>query len=73
MELNYEEVAHMLTTWQEDFLKEGMEKGMKKGMEKAKLDSAKKMLEDKIDINLIPKYTGLMIKEIQELMKSNGD
>ena len=69
MELNYEEVAHMLTTWQEDFLKEGMEKGM----EKAKLDSAKKMLEDKIDINLIAKYTGLMIKEIQELMKSNGD
>ena len=59
----------MLTTWQEDFLKEGMEKGM----EKAKLDSAKKMLEDKIDINLTPKYTGLMIKEIQDLMKDDRD
>jgi hypothetical protein len=31
---NYEEVVNMLTTWQEDFLKEGMKKGMKKGMEK---------------------------------------
>jgi len=42
-------------------------------MEKAKIASAQKMLEDKVNINLIPKYKGLMIKEIQELMKDDRD
>jgi len=54
-------------------MKKGRKKGMEKGMEKEKIDSAKKMLEDKIDISLIAKYTGLMIKEIQELMKEDRD
>ncbi|HPZ08024.1 MAG TPA: hypothetical protein PL110_07915 [Candidatus Eremiobacteraeota bacterium] len=31
--------------------------------------NGKKMLEDKVDINVIAKYTGLMIEEIKGLMK----
>jgi len=37
------------------------------------METAQKMLEDKVDINLIVKYTGLMIEEIRELMKKDRD
>jgi len=47
--------------------------GFQEGIEKEKLETAHKMLEDKVDINLIVKYTGLMIEEIKELMKEDRD
>ena len=55
--------------------REGMEKGIKQGVEQGieqgriqeKKDIAKKMLEEKNDINFITKITGLTEKEIMEL------
>ena len=47
--------------------------GFQEGIEKEKSETAKKMIEDKVDINLIVKYTGLMIEEIKELMKKDRD
>ena len=64
---NFEKIAAG-KTWDERF-KEGMEKGMEKG----RMETAKKMMEDKVDINLIVKYTGLMIEEIKELMQKDRD
>jgi len=56
-----------------EFKEEGIEEGIEKGIEKNRLEMAHKMLEDKVDINLIVKYTGLMIEEIKELMKKDRD
>lgn len=64
---NFEKIAAG-KTWDERF-KEGMEKGLEKG----RMETAKKMMEDKVDINLIVKYTGLMIEEIKELMQKDRD
>ena len=51
----------------EEGLQEGMQKGMQKGMQEGRregrqeslIDVAKKMLSEKIDINIILKITGL--------------
>ena len=67
----------------EDKRREGIKEGMKKGIEKGKLEGikegklegerdksisiAKSMKKDGADINLISKYTGLTIKEIEKL------
>lgn len=46
---------------------EGEDKGKQKGKKEEKIEIAKKMLEDKIDISIISKYTGLSEKEIENL------
>ena len=53
---------------------EGMAKGMEKGIAKAeakareeKLESARKMKADGMPLELISKYTGLSVKEIESL------
>ena len=55
----------------EDKRREGIKEGMKKGMEKGRLaeqiSMAKIMKKDGADINLISKYTGLTIDEIEKL------
>ncbi|MCI8832943.1 MAG: Rpn family recombination-promoting nuclease/putative transposase [Clostridia bacterium] len=45
----------------------GLEEGMQQGIEKQKLEIAKKMLDDKLDIELIMQYTGLTKEEIEKL------
>ncbi len=59
--------------FKQEGIEEGKKEGMEKGMEKGKMETAQKMLEDKVDINLIVKYTGLMIEEIKELIKNDRD
>ena len=54
-----------------DGIKEGKEKGIKQGIkqgikEKA-IETAKNMLKDNLSIDMISKYTGLDIKEIEKL------
>ena len=46
---------------------EGFEEGMEKGIEKQNYTIAKSMKKDGADINLISKYTGLSIEEIEKL------
>ena len=69
----------MLSREREEGIKEGIEKGklkgIKEGIKKGKLEGiknekysiAKSMKKDGADINLISKYTGLNIKEIEKL------
>lgn len=46
---------------------EGMNKGLRKGLKQSKLEIAKNMLNENIDINIVSKVTGLSIKEINKL------
>ena len=48
-------------------LKEGMEKGRLAGERNAKIETAKKMLENKIPIDLITKCTSLSLEEVKRL------
>ncbi len=45
-----------------------IEEGEKKGMEKAKLETARRMINDDFPIETIIKYTELTEKEIKRLM-----
>jgi len=48
---------------------EGFNKGMEEGIEQGKLEDAKNMLKENIDINVISRVTGLSIEQIQNLDK----
>ena len=48
-------------------LKEGIIEGMEKGIKERNYAIAKGMKKDGADINLISKYTGLTIEEIEKL------
>ncbi|BEP32610.1 MAG: hypothetical protein WBIAU2_08370 [Wolbachia endosymbiont of Drosophila biauraria] len=43
------------------------EEGIQKGIEKGKIEVAKAMLANNVDVNTIVKFTGLSISEIEEL------
>ena len=45
----------------------GIEKGEKIGIEKEKIAIAKKMLSDGMSVNLVAKYSGLTVEEIEKL------
>ena len=45
----------------------GMEVGMEVATKKSKVEIAKSMLKDNVEIGTISKYTGLSIKEIEKL------
>ena len=51
----------------EEGLKEGKEEGLKEGEKKGKIEIAKNMLKEGLDVNLISKLSGLSVKEIEEL------
>ena len=48
-------------------LKTGLKQGIQQGMQKEKIENAKKMLDEKIDINTISRITGLSIQELKNL------
>lgn len=52
-------------------IEQGIQQGIEQGIEQGKLskqkEMAKQMLKDKVDIDLISKYTGLTIKEIKKI------
>ena len=47
--------------------KEGIKEGIEKGVQKEKLEIAKNMINENIDVNIISKVTGLNIKDIENL------
>ena len=57
----------MLEDKRREGIKEGKAEGIKEGIEKRNYTIAKSMKKDGADINLISKYTGLTIKEIEKL------
>ncbi len=50
----------------EEGVKHGIEQGIERGAEEKALESAKAMLADGVDINLIVKYTGLPAEKIEK-------
>lgn len=67
-------IAELRDKWEMDWntdmyyaKEEGIQEGEKKGKRKAKLETAKKMLEKKIDVQTICEITGLTKEEILEL------
>ncbi len=51
----------------EQGIKEGLEKGLEKGIKEGKLETAKKMKEEGLSIEMIARYTGLSEEEIHNL------
>lgn len=47
--------------------KRGETRGEKKGILKSKLETARNMLKDKVNINTISKYTGLTLSQIKSI------
>lgn len=52
---------------EEDIRREGLEEGMKKGLKEGKKETALEMKNDGVPFVTIAKYTGLSIKEIEQL------
>ena len=50
---------------------EAFEKGVSQGEYQAKIETAKNMLKDKLDIETIIKYTGLSLEAINNLVNTN--
>ncbi|SFV60848.1 hypothetical protein MNB_SV-9-601 [hydrothermal vent metagenome] len=57
----------LIYTAKNDGIKEGMERGIEKGIEKGKIEIAKKLLAQNIDLDIIVISTGLTIEEIENL------
>ena len=51
----------------------GMAKGLEKGERKKQIEVAKKLLENKIDIDIIIKTTGLTKEEIENIDELEGE
>ena len=54
-------------TLYEKGISEGISQGISQGIEQNKIENAKKMLKEKLDIDLISKITGLSKEEIKKL------
>lgn len=51
----------------EQGLQQGLQKGLQQGLYQQAIQTAKTMLKDKIDIELISKYTNLSVEEIKKI------
>ena len=48
-------------------IEQGIQQGVKKGEKNAKIEIAKKMKEEKVDLETIIKFTGISKEEIEQL------
>ena len=55
------------TRGREEGEKVGLEKGLVEGEKKAKIESARKMLIDGLPIDMVAKYSGLSLEEVEDL------
>ena len=53
----------------EQGVKQGIEKGIVQGSKREKIEIARAMLNEKLDIQLISKTTGLSTEEVEELAR----
>ena len=63
----YRDIKNSIDTAKQEGLAEGMELGVEKGKNQKALDIAKNMLADGVDINLIMKYSGLTLEQLDKL------
>ena len=52
--------------------KQGIEQGILKGAEQKAIETAKKLLKDNFEPDVIQKYTGLPLEKIADLQKEIG-
>lgn len=64
---NYLKTEYKLELAEEEDLKRGMEKGIEKGKKQSKIEIAKKLKENNVDIEIIVKSTGLTKEKIKNL------
>ena len=57
----------MLAQSMDKLIEESIQKGMEEGMEKKSLETALKMLDDGLSVDVVAKYTGLSEEAIQGL------
>ena len=62
-----DDIKFQMNTVRNEGINEGIKKGKIAGAKEKSLEIAKNMLEQKINIDLIAKSTGLSIKEIENL------
>ena len=65
MDIRKEERQAALAEGMQIGLSKGLKQGMKQGEHEAKINAAKAMLADGVDINLIVKYTGLSVEKLK--------
>ncbi|MCI9084302.1 MAG: hypothetical protein HFH46_01625, partial [Bacilli bacterium] len=65
--LAIENAKRVHATLMQNAEEEGFSKGIEQGSKQEKIDIAKNMLQDNMPIEIIIKYTGLTIKEIESL------
>ncbi len=61
--------AMMDTVRQQREMREAEEQGMAQGEHKRAMEAARRMLQDKLSVELAAKYTGLSVEEVQELQQ----
>ena len=52
-----------------DIRREAIEEGRIEGRQEEKIETAKKMLCDKLSVECVSKYTGLNLEEVEKLAK----
>lgn len=62
-----EQGGDIMSTIAEKWIEEGVKIGVEKGMEKAKLETARELVKNGVDIDVIARSTGLSRGEIEEL------
>lgn len=65
--MTYEEDQRKI---QNSLLAEGIEQGIEQGLKQGKTEDALNMLKENIDINIVSKYTGLSLEELEEINKN---
>ena len=63
-----EEANNIMRTIADSYIEEGFNKGIIQGLEKGKIEIAKNLLSQKIDIKTISAATGLSFDDIQKLI-----
>ena len=62
--------AMMDAVRQQREMREAEEKGLKQGERNARLEAARRMLQDNLSVELAAKYTGLSAEEVRQLQQS---
>lgn len=63
----YRDIVNAVNTARNEGLEQGLEQGLEKGHEEEKMEIARKMKSDGLPDDIIVKYTGLPIEEIEKL------
>ena len=61
------DIMELMTSWEKKGIEKGMEQGLEKGVSEEKQATAKRMLQDGWDTDMIAKYTELSEEQVQAI------